>query len=120
MPEANIEVRLAREADYESCCAFHNRFYPPGRRLEQWRWAFADTLMPTDPTPFAGALGVREWHVNDHPFDQLKRKIAREVGFYNLNGGLSVVVLSPDGGQPIDETRFTDWYITGAYQEGRG
>lgn len=67
----------------------------------------------------AGVLGVRGWRVSDHPFDRLVTQAARQVGFYHVRRGFSVVVRSfPPGGTAPDDGWFDKWYISRIYTEG--
>jgi hypothetical protein len=66
-----------------------------------------------------GALGVRGWHVNAHPFDTLVLQAARKLGFWHLKRGHDVVILHlPASGTESPQHRFEDWYVTRIYTEG--
>jgi GNAT superfamily N-acetyltransferase len=67
----------------------------------------------------AGALAVRTWRVNDHPFDALLTAVAKRLGFFHVNRGESVII-HPTGGdaRPASLKRFDNWYITRAYTQG--
>ncbi len=62
-----------------------------------------------------GAVAIRSWHVNDHPFAQQVTRVAKEIGFYHVRRGFSMVTHSTDSTDPED---FSDWYITRIYTEG--
>ncbi|PWB72989.1 hypothetical protein C3F09_05850, partial [candidate division GN15 bacterium] len=64
-----------------------------------------------------GALGVRGWHVTDHPFDLLVLRVARQLGFWHFRRGHDVVIL-PLPGKQSQTHSFSDWYITRVFTEG--
>lgn len=66
-----------------------------------------------------GALAIRGWHVNNHPFDRILARAAREIGFYKINRGHAFVLhsLSSERGETISES-FDNWYITRIFTEG--
>jgi hypothetical protein len=66
-----------------------------------------------------GALGVRGWHVNNHPFDTLVLREARAIGFWHLRRGHDVVVLPvPEHEAKPRAVDFGNWYVTRIYTEG--
>ena len=66
-----------------------------------------------------GALGIRGWHVNDHPFDKLVMRAARKIGFYHIKRGYAMVLYRvPDIAEPRPKDREDDWYVTRIYTDG--
>ncbi len=66
-----------------------------------------------------GAMGVRGWHVNDHPFDTLLLREAKTIGFWHLKWGHDVVVLPvPEHEAKPRAVDFRSWYVTRIYTEG--
>lgn len=65
-----------------------------------------------------GAVAVRGWHVNNHPFSRLVTRIARSVGFHFINRGQSVVVYTIDPKYAPVCDNFDDWYVTRLFMEG--
>jgi len=66
-----------------------------------------------------GALGVRAWKVNRHPFDDLVAKAARKVGFYLIPRGEWLVLHCLPGAtaRPWLST-LDNWYINRIFTEG--
>ncbi len=66
-----------------------------------------------------GALGVRAWKVNRHPFDDLVARAARKVGFYFIPRGEWMVLHYLQGSAARPSLRSIDnWYINRIYTEG--
>jgi GNAT superfamily N-acetyltransferase len=66
-----------------------------------------------------GATGIRGWHVNDHPFDNLLGKVAKRIGFYHIKRGFSFVLYNcPESKNRPDHTDGKDWYISRIFTEG--
>ncbi len=66
-----------------------------------------------------GALGVRAWKVNSHPFDDLVARAARKVGFYFIPRGEWMVLHYLQGSAARPSLRAIDnWYINRIYTEG--
>jgi len=67
----------------------------------------------------AGALGIRAWHVNDHPFDKMLLHVLNRVGFYLISRGESMVVY-PRLGKTVQPSlrRFDNWFVSRAYTQG--
>ncbi|MFH1699117.1 MAG: GNAT family N-acetyltransferase [Candidatus Zixiibacteriota bacterium] len=66
-----------------------------------------------------GATGIRGWHVNNHPFDNLTCKIAKSVGFYHFKRGHAVVIYNCEAGKKrVSFDKFDDWFISRIYTEG--
>jgi len=67
----------------------------------------------------AGAVAIRSWRLNAHPFDQLISKVARRLGFYLLRRGEPVVLyLAPDLDSSASLAVWNDWFVTRAYTQG--
>ncbi len=66
-----------------------------------------------------GAVALRGWHVNDHPFDKMLTRVAGNSGFYLVKKGLAAV-LHPiiKGSDPRPYGSFRNWYVTRIYTEG--
>ena len=68
----------------------------------------------------AGALGVRCWHLNKHPFDVMILKETKKLGFYHIKRGNKMVLftnLESDRRETI--TSFNGWFVTRIFTEGR-
>lgn len=66
-----------------------------------------------------GAVGIRGWRVNNHPFDILITKIARRVGFYYIKRGHEVVCyIDPNSSHMESFSSFDNWFISRIYTEG--
>ncbi len=66
-----------------------------------------------------GALGIRGWHVNNHPFDRLVARAAQKIGFYKINRGHPFVFYSPESEtRRLSAARFEDWFVTRIFTEG--
>ena len=67
----------------------------------------------------AGALGIRAWHVNDHPFDRMLRRELKRGGFYLISKGEPMVVY-PRLGKTAQPSlrRFDNWFVSRAYTQG--
>lgn len=67
----------------------------------------------------AGAVAIRSWRLNAHPFDQLISKVARGLGFYLLRRGEPVVLYLADGQEAASSlSLWNDWFVTRAYTQG--
>jgi len=66
-----------------------------------------------------GAYGIRGWHVNNHPFDQLVTRVGKQIGFYGIKKGHSFVLYNCQGlPQRPPAGSFDDWFITRIFTEG--
>lgn len=66
-----------------------------------------------------GATGIRGWRVNEHPFDRLVCKTARQIGFYHIKHGHAMVKYDcPAARARVAHEKFDDWYVTRIYTEG--
>jgi GNAT superfamily N-acetyltransferase len=66
-----------------------------------------------------GAVAIRGWHLNNHPFDQLITEVARDLGFYLVRFGEPVVLyLSPNQDPQGTLSVWDDWYVSRAYTQG--
>ena len=66
-----------------------------------------------------GAVAIRGWHVNNHPFDAVIMKSAKSIGFFRLDRGHMVVLYHTEGAErrpPVDG--FNDWFVTRIFTEG--
>lgn len=67
----------------------------------------------------AGAVAIRSWRLNAHPFDQLISKVARSLGFYLLRRGEPVVLYLAQGKDAAASLSvWDDWFVTRAYTQG--
>lgn len=67
----------------------------------------------------AGAVAVRSWNLNSHPFDRLISKVARRLGFYLIRRGEPVVLYLANGKAAAQSlSNWDDWYVTRAYTQG--
>jgi hypothetical protein len=67
----------------------------------------------------AGAIAIRGWHINKHPFDQYFLKVACELGFYFVKKGEPVVLLlTAQGKETSSLSNWDEWYVTRAYTQG--
>ena len=67
----------------------------------------------------AGAVAIRTWRINAHPFDQLISRVALRLGFYLLRRGESVVLrLAPGQVAEASLAVWDDWFVTRAYTQG--
>jgi L-amino acid N-acyltransferase YncA len=67
----------------------------------------------------AGALGVRGWHVNAHPFDAMVLEEAKKLGFYHVDRGHTVVLYpNPESTRREAIEPFDRWFVTRIYTEG--
>ncbi|KPL18326.1 MAG: hypothetical protein AMJ92_08525 [candidate division Zixibacteria bacterium SM23_81] len=67
----------------------------------------------------AGAVGVRAWHINDHPFGRSAAQLMKRMGFFLIRKGYQVVVyphLETIERQSLNF--FDNWYITRLYTQG--
>lgn len=65
-----------------------------------------------------GVNAVRAWHVPNHPYADLVRKIYQELGFYHVRRGHPMIyrrVMESDQ----SSTKKDPWYITRIYTEGK-
>ena len=66
-----------------------------------------------------GATGIRGWHVTNHPFDLLIKKVAQSMGFIHFNKGYASVIYSTQSAtERPSHDLFQDWYISRIYTEG--
>jgi hypothetical protein len=66
-----------------------------------------------------GAVAIRGWHVTDHPFAMLVKRMALSVGFYHVRkGGPMHVRRLSDVDNCTTRNLVADWYITRIYNEG--
>jgi len=66
-----------------------------------------------------GALAIRGWRLNAHPFDQLISKVSRSLGFYLLERGEPVVLYLMQGKNSATSLAvWDDWFVTRAYTQG--
>ena len=66
-----------------------------------------------------GACGLRGWRVNNHPFDKLISKIAKNLGFYIINKGDSAVLYNCNiETKCFSRNEFNDWFVSRIYTEG--
>ena len=67
-----------------------------------------------------GAYALRGWSVTRHPFDVLITEAAKEMGFFHIKKGFTVVIKTQEqdtaGGPQAD---IDSWYINRIYTEGR-
>ncbi|PQA84825.1 hypothetical protein C5F52_02145 [Limnohabitans sp. TS-CS-82] len=67
----------------------------------------------------AGAVAIRSWRLNAHPFDQMISKTAHSLGFYLIRRGEPVVLyLAPGKDAPASMDVWDDWFVTRAYTQG--
>jgi hypothetical protein len=67
----------------------------------------------------AGAVAIRSWRLNAHPFDQLISTVARGLGFYLVRRGEPVVLyLAKDADVPPLLAVWDNWFVTRAYTQG--
>ncbi len=66
-----------------------------------------------------GAVGIRGWHVNDHPFDRLLLRVAKKVGFYHIRrgGDFHMYLVDPDRSRS-HAFEYDSFYISRLYTEG--
>jgi GNAT superfamily N-acetyltransferase len=66
-----------------------------------------------------GAVGIRGWRVNDHPFDRIVTRVARSIGFHRVRGGHAVVLYMASSSKSRKSyDRFADWFVSRIYTEG--
>jgi hypothetical protein len=66
-----------------------------------------------------GACGIRGWYANNHPFDQLVTKIAKQVGFYSFDKGHAFVVHNDFTAPKRPGLQLNDnWHLTRIMTEG--
>lgn len=67
----------------------------------------------------AGAVGIRAWHLNAHPFDKLLLEVAQGIGFYRIRRG-EPVVLRLEESLPIAPSlrQWDQWFVTRAFTQG--
>ena len=66
-----------------------------------------------------GAIGIRGWHVNNHPFDKLICNVAKSIGFYHIKHGQAVVLYNCDAGRKrLSYDKFDDWFISRIFTVG--
>lgn len=66
-----------------------------------------------------GALALRGWSVNNHPFDKLVLNAARKIGFWHFDKGHTVVLYETKAGKSgVHRHTFDDFQITRIYTEG--
>ncbi len=67
----------------------------------------------------AGALGIRAWHVNDHPFDKMLLHELNRAGFFLISKGEPMVVFPRLGKMEQPSLRrFDNWFVSRAYTQG--
>jgi GNAT superfamily N-acetyltransferase len=67
----------------------------------------------------AGAVGVRAWQINDHPFGRLVAQPMKRMGFFLMRRGHQVVVYPQlDTIERQSLNFFDNWYITRLYTQG--
>lgn len=67
----------------------------------------------------AGALGVRGWTVNEHPFDVLILNAAKSLGFYHIKRGFSMVLYTNPKSDRREKIELCErWFMTRIYTEG--
>lgn len=67
----------------------------------------------------AGAVAVRSWHVNQHPFDLELLRVAKSLGFYHVRRGEPVVLRLEEGLELFDELRsWNSWFVSRAFTQG--
>jgi hypothetical protein len=66
-----------------------------------------------------GASGVRGWHVNSHSFDRLVLREAKNLGFYHIKRGHSVVLFTnPESPRYEKISSFNNWFVSRIFTEG--
>jgi hypothetical protein len=66
-----------------------------------------------------GAIGVRGWRVNDHPFDKLVYEVSKSIGFFHIKRGHFVVLRNLEAGENRESlTDFDNWYVNRIFTEG--
>jgi len=66
-----------------------------------------------------GATGIRGWRVNNHSFDRLICRVAKEIGFYNIKQGHAVVLYNCDIAEKrASYNKFDDWFVSRIFTEG--
>lgn len=67
-----------------------------------------------------GASCIRGWTLNEHPFDQLVRRVAIRQGFLFLKRGNAVVFQTAFQPEPrrTSHDDFANWYVTRLFTEG--
>lgn len=77
-------------------------------------------LEAVDEIRWAGALGLRGWHVNEHPFDLMILKEAKYLGFHHIKRGHTVVLYTnPESDRRETIASFDKWFVTRIFTEGR-
>ena len=67
----------------------------------------------------SGAVAIRNWHLNRHPFDRLNLEVSRSLGFYLVRRGEPVVLYLPRDLAPHDSLAdWNGWFVTRAYTQG--
>jgi hypothetical protein len=67
----------------------------------------------------AGAVAVRAWHINDHPFGDLAAQLMKRTGFFLIKKGYQMVVRPHLEAIERQSLNFYDnWYITRLYTQG--
>jgi len=66
-----------------------------------------------------GALGIRGWHVTEHPFAQIALKTARACGFYHVKRGYTTVLyLNEKSTRRESLSDFDNWFVSRIFTEG--
>lgn len=66
-----------------------------------------------------GAVAIRAWHVNAHPYDQALFRAASSFGFFRLDRGGDMSVYPPPAATKRASLKgFDHWYISRLYTEG--
>ncbi len=67
----------------------------------------------------AGAIGVRAWHVNDHPFSTLAAHLMKRMGFFFSKRGYQVVIYPQLECIDRESLRLFDgWFLSRIYTQG--
>jgi len=66
-----------------------------------------------------GAVGLRGWRINNHPFDRIICRVAKKAGFYHIKRGNVVVLYDCEAGKKRPSyKKFDDWFVSRIYTEG--
>lgn len=66
-----------------------------------------------------GATGIRGWRVNNHPFDTLVKRVAKDIGFYHIKRGNAVVLFNCEAGMKRPScNNFDGWFVSRIFTEG--
>ncbi len=64
-----------------------------------------------------GALAIRGWSVNNHPFDKIILGAAKSLGFYHVKRGHAMVIYSTVAARK-DNDVLDNWFVTRIFTEG--